>query len=175
MSIIVIVQAQMRQERGWDRPELPIGIWEAAGSVIGNASGGTKVVQVNLRTLNQGPVGLAYSLEQLHATDGVEVTGVAEVLISGFGVEGQSSSFSFALNIFATDGGVASVQKFSFETPLFMGVSVSPAASNGLSVILDNEDLIQLDVLMRGYVWGPRSVLQLPGGYQRPAGSIFSA
>jgi len=175
VAIIEVVTAVQRPERGWDDPGYPIATWIAAGAVTGNATGGDRVIQVNLRTIGTQP-GLAFSLETLTILDTEGTAKNLSLLISNFEPSLVPSGiskvvlFPLVLAQHTTNVGYVPTRP---GLGLFMGVAVVVAVTTALSFRLLNADTEVLQVSCAGYTWGPRSVVQAPGGYRRPADGMF--
>lgn len=172
MTIIAVEPALQRQERGWDNASLPIAIWEASGSVTGDASGGNKVLQINLQTIGT-PQGLAYSLEQLMATDTEDNNQDLGLLVANFAVIGVSWRYQIRLSFGSAASASAITLGTSDRPALFLGLIQQAATTASLSFLLPNVLNAVLSILCRGYIWGPRSVSTLEGGYQRPPAGMF--
>ena len=175
MSIISSVTAIRRQERGWDDPGYPIAIWTVVGSVLGDASGGQKRIQVNLASPGT-PVGLAYSIETIDVesseTDDLHILieAVNFDATQALGVSRHidlTSSAATGVTI-ATVGIAAGLQR-----PWFLGVAVDPTVSAAVTLQTQNGDGDTVLAALAGYLWDPRSVLQAPGGYRRPPDGMF--
>lgn len=177
MTIAAVIQAIRRQERGWDNPGYPTGIWEAAGTVAGNVSGGNRVIQINLRSTTGLPVGIAYSLEELMVRDGDGVAKVGDYQSTNFRIAGGVvTQWRRFINLAVPASATIAIQNAESHTrPVFLGVVSSPSVAASITVSFANVDGETLALIARGYMWDPRSVLQLEGGYKRPTDGMFSA
>lgn len=175
MSVVSVVQAIRRQERGWDDPGYPIGIWQAEGVVNGDASGGTRAVQINFRSTSGLPRGLAYSLEQIMAWDTEGTAKTIEFQSVNLDPGFANRTWRYLLGIGAPNSATNTQLDVSDLRilKLFLGMAIDPTTAAGVSVIAANDDGEVISVIARGYIWEPRSVLQLPGGYRRPVDGMF--
>lgn len=171
MSLITVVVATQRQERGWDDPSLPIAVWQASGVAAGDGSGGIRALQVNLQTI-ETPAGLAYSLEQVSITDGDGNAKLVGVLIANLGR--LSGTWVVGIPLVVTDEANRAVIDLQDTRPsLFLGLVNAQQATASLSFVLANVASPSMGLNCSGYIWGPRSVATFPGGYQRPVGGMF--
>lgn len=176
MSIIVVVDAERRPERGWEDPGHPIATWLVAGRVTGNVSGGGMSVQVNLNSIGTQR-GLAYSLEHLMARDSRATAVNLKLLVSNlepiFIAVPVTRLYGFPM---IAIGGTSTEIVFEHKRAglgLFMGIAATISSISALTFQLDNADGETLEITCAGYIWGPRSVVQLPGGYRRPLDGMF--
>jgi len=173
MTIIAVADFTSRKERGWDHPGYPIGTWQAEGQVVGDASGGTRIVQMDLAKAFTPP-GLAFSLEWLTAADLAGIANVMRLAIIAFDADFASTrNYVFPLTVASGVTSAFSVGTRDLPRPIFLGISASAIAAAVLSWSLANLNTEVLTVHAGGYFWNPRSVAQLPGGYLRPPDGMF--
>lgn len=177
MTIAAVIQAIRRPERGWDNPGYPTGIWEAAGSVTGDASGGNRVIQINLRSTSGLPVGIAYSLEELMVRDADGAASVGDYQTTNFRIAGgvQTQWRRFISLTVPSTATIALQNSESHIRPVFLGIAHANNVAASVTVSIINQDTEVLSAIARGYMWDPRSVLQAAGGYRRPVDGMFQA
>lgn len=174
MTLITVLDAERRQERGWDDPGYPIGIWTRGTVISHDASGGSAIAQVNLTTPDV-PEGLAYSLEafkyKTSATSNVDLM----IQAVNFDItEGLSIPRGYQMGSFSgTGSGDDAMPLGRLDIPWFLGVVVDRTITAALSIITANVTGKTSVFHVAGYVWGPRSVLQVAGGYRRPPDGMF--
>lgn len=175
MTAATLVDVRYRQERGWDDPGYPIGIWRAGAIVNGDASGGLRVVQVNLRTFTGLPIGNAWSLEHITAFDTEPTPKNLMLTVSGVeaAIDGTRHSWVVPMVLPNAEANTMLGPDGQGGLPLFLGVAISPLAAAAVLFTLANDDGENLSVTCEGYFWSPRSVLKAPGGFRRPVDGMF--
>lgn len=152
---------------GFEAIQLPIGAWQASGSVTGDVSGGTREFLVIFRTTGDPVSAMAYSLEDLSVQDTDVSTKQLNVSTSGFKLLKQRR-----MTIGTPSGGnVASLLNLWDVLPLFMG-QLQGISGAQLRISTSNVNLDDLIVSAEGYMWDARTILA-PGGYLRPTNSAF--
>ena len=73
---------EYRRYGGYDDRRLPTALWKAQGTVIGDASGGTRLIQFAFNLATAVPLSRLYSLEAMYATDGDNIQKVVRVISS---------------------------------------------------------------------------------------------
>jgi len=171
MSVIAQIVVESRRYSGWIDPRYPIGYWQAALNVTGDATGGL----LGIDLVFQGPVPPAlnsqmYSVERLDATtaDGVSrAVSIEAVNMAGPANQGFLQRYAFNLDR-STGLGRASLRADQLDLlPWFLGSQRTPGITASLSLVAENIDTIVYTFEAEGYRWGARSVL-VDGGPQRP-------
>lgn len=173
MSVSATVGISLRRERGWDLPEYPIATWEVGGQITGDGSGGTMAVQVNLKAAGV-PVGNMWSLEELFVvTTNSGVSVGAQIRLSGIeSPEPDNPSMQFIVPLVSPSGTTALMAELL--TPrLFIGRGSSTAAAAAIVASIGNSNATTFDIIARGYMWDPRSILTAQGGPRRPPDGMF--
>lgn len=173
MSIETIVEYRTRRERGYDDPSYPIGVWECSGRVTGDSSGTAMRVFMALKPAGVQP-GNAFSLEQYALVNADHTLGPVSLQLSGMEIPGPGTQ-TIEYYIDAQNFSVTTDDAAPITSPkLFLGMAPYQAVAGGLQWSLANSSGQNFDVWARGYIWGPRSILQSVGGYRRPSDGMFS-
>jgi len=175
MSIIAVIEPDFEFWQTGSDPGLPEGVWRATGVVTGDVSAGFQQLQVDFQKSTEPLSARMWSLEMIgaHCSNGItsmavtaanlgEVLNAAPVVGLGFSVE-----FTQADSL----GELPRGRDFAF-LPWFLGAPRVRGVSAGISFSTFNVLGLQLDIWMRGYIWGPRSQT-VQGGPRRPVGSVF--
>lgn len=183
MTIAVLTPVEFR---GWGgvpgQPAMPIGQWFKRVSLVGDASGGSKTLELAFSVSAPGSPLTAdsFSLEQLsiHSTSNADATALVLTIALGRVNRGSlvPSGFDYAVELISIGGSSESAAQADMMAPLrglFLGQPETSDSSATLGVRVTNVDLEVLTVEAQGYVWGPRS-LSTPGGPLRPAGALFA-
>jgi len=158
----------------------PSATWEAAGAILGDASGGDMQVSVQFTTFTDRLSGQIFSLEQLSIR--LSATGANSIRIatSGFRsfITGLPYIETWVTNTISIDDTLAGqALELGVATPhILLGqqsVSLPVILAATLNVSRDNIDTDTMQVGFRGYVWDPRAT-QVAGGPKRPAEGLFS-
>jgi len=165
-----------RMWRGYDDPGLPVGMYIAQNSVVGNASGGDMIVFFDFKGEGQPVSGRFFNLEQMNVFHSSATTQTGHLVINNFETLGPVGLVNrqWLLRLSSNANGVAAQDNLRYlPLPLFMG-SAAPVADLAatLEVGVDNIDLSSLTVTIQGYIWEPRSV-QAEGGLRRPVDSLY--
>lgn len=178
MAVTVITEADFEfWQTGVDRG-LPEQAWRAAASVTGDATGGAMALQVDFQKATNPLSARMWSLELLAATASVAVTGM---LVSAFNMgivraAAPTVGVGFSVDMAAAAGGGVEALRARDLTflPWFLGAPRQRGLAAGITIAVSNTDMAILDIVLRGYVWGPRSQT-FEGGPRRPVGSVFGA
>ncbi len=179
MTVVVQQVVEGRRYSGWLDPRYPIGYWQAAKSLLGDASGGTLAIDLLFQTAN-GPERLnsqMYSVERF-STTGSTPSG-RDMIIKAVNMGGPANQ-GFKQEYFVnTDGlvatnGSALLARDIVIVPWFLGSQRIAGTVASLSIIVANPDGVTIDFEAEGYVWSPRSVL-VDGGPQRPPTGLYRA
>ncbi len=178
MSVIGQIVVESRRYSGWVDPRYPIGYWQAALSVTGDASGGI----LGLDLVFQGAVPPAlnsqmYSVERLGMTMGRNSDETARlVAVNMAGPRNKGFEHQYSIELIAQTGNARSAiegNQLSF-LPWFLGSQRTPGVVASLSAVFVNTDTIVYTIEAEGYRWSPRSVL-VDGGPQRPPTGLYRA
>jgi len=175
---------------GYDAPELPIGIWFARATSIGDGTSGQHLVVLQFQ-----PTSTPLRDSNIYSCEQLTITRRRSSGTISFVVEVQSRNLGFDVNLEAGIGSqgdlpfawvmvgpqavgptteVASVPPEVLRTPLrwMLGQQVSTAQETGVEVVMDNIDLSEVDIVGAGYIWGSRS-RSVEGGPQRPLRGVW--
>lgn len=164
--------------RGWDNPQLPIGIWRASVVTVGDASGGLMIGRINFAVEGDPLSGEIFNLEQLTSfiSDSTTRFGFFTTINMA---PGQGSNFVnriWRLEWRDTDAAGAGALADGLPIlPIFLGGRqlISSSSPSSLDVKLVNlTAAASLSVTAMGYIWSGRSVLA-EGGPLRPASALF--
>jgi len=184
VTVFIDITPTLRGWSGFAEPSLPIGIWTAAATVLGDASGGSRTGTVVFKTDNTPPVARLWNLEQFDAFD-EDATPLAGDLIwngwdllpgatsEGSGVHG-GVGIGVAFQASPIAGAVVSSLSLALygALPILLGVPAATVSSTTLQFRVANSDGLNLRMRFQGYVWSNRA-FQVPGGPQRPATSLW--
>jgi len=171
-------RVDVRPYSGYDNPSLPIAAWIAQAGIVGDASGGDLFINFEFRGADDNQVSELFNLEQMAidtssgaaAEDLLMDTRNMDSLAQNRPVSDQRWAISLA-NIISGEG-VALPMTRSNILPIWLGAPNGVEGESGLRFQFDNVDLQLYQIVIQGYIWGPRSVLA-QGGPQRPVGGLF--
>lgn len=178
MSIAAGIAIESRRYSGWIDPRYPIGYWQGALSLVGNASGGIIGLDLVFQPATSPALNRQlYSVERFSATqnDGTDLDySVAAINMGGPSNVGFLHQYAVRM-IGRGGGGSGSLAGNDFTfLPLFLGSQRSPGTTASFTLV----GLNILDVLVtfeaEGYRWDPRSIL-VDGGPQRPPTGLYKA
>jgi len=172
LSVIGQIVVESRRYSGSLDARYPIGYWQAALSVSGDATGGLVGIDLVFQTAN-GPARLnsqLYSVERFSAVqnDGTsKVLTIAAVNMAGPRNRGFNHEYTVAMTG-RTGGGRAALAAEALNlVPWFLGSQRTPGIVASLSLVTSNVDTVITTFEAEGYRWSARSVL-VDGGPQRP-------
>jgi len=177
MAVVGQQVIESRRYSGWTDPRYPIGYWQAALTVAGDASGGSLAIDLVFQTAAPSLLNSQmYSVERIGISTNDAVNRnmqVAPVNMGGPLNQGFSAGYTFLMD--AITGVVRSSSRASMFTmlPWFLGQQRQAGTTASLSLIADNLDTILFTFEAEGYRWAPRSVL-VDGGPQRPPTGLYA-
>lgn len=176
MALVGQIVVESRRYSGWVDPRFPIGFWQAALSVTGDATGG--LLAIDLVFQSAFPVFLnsqMYSVERLGVVilDGVSRSVNVEA-VNMAGPANQPFLQRYSFNTDVTTGlGRTSIRANQLGIlPWFLGSQREAGTTASLSLVTDNVDTIAYTFEAEGYRWSARSVL-IDGGPQRPPTGLY--
>lgn len=173
MTIITVLDAALRKERGWDFPGYPEGVWTASAIISHDASGGQATFQVNLQSAGV-PEGNAFSIETFNYRTNNAASVELVVQAANFDFSGGvSQSRGYRMDDFALATGDSVLVDGQWKPPWFLGVVVDRTIAAALSIVTPNITGKVSVADLSGYFWTPRSILQIGGGYRRPSDGMF--
>jgi len=179
MSTSAIFRVETRPYSGYAEPAFPIASWIAQGSIIGNATGGSATIVLQISAGEATPVSEMYNLEQLHVDTQAPVTEqiiMATQFMDNLAPNRPAAEQSWVIPLTTTganDSVMALIQNAGL--PIWLGAPLAvfgAGVSSALTFEWQNVNLQASEVTAQGYIWGPRSVLA-PGGPQRPPFGLF--
>lgn len=171
MAIVAQTLVENRRYSGWTDPRYPIGYWQAALVLIGDASGGA----LGIDLVFQGALApflnsQMYSVERfsIGTSDSVDRAMIIHAVnMSGPSNEGFAHEYSVLVENVPGAPGTAVEPDSQIIVPWFLGSQRTVGITSSLSLRSDNVDLVSFRLEAEGYRWSARSVL-VDGGPQRP-------
>jgi len=175
MSIIDVNDITYRKFSGYEDPRYPSGMWLGEGLVTGDGSGGDSTVQIDFSKAAGLRNSQYYSLEEIFAVKGNNVSAAGDMLVTNFDVGDELIGRRYHFLLLATEGGVSNLtlSPTAGTLRMFLGQQSTPNSAQSISFIIDNTNLIDFAVRIGGYVWSARSS-SVPGGPQRPPTGLYS-
>jgi len=171
VSIYGTATLSYRPWRGFDEPQLPTQWWVIYGTVLGDSSGGSRIIDAYFGYAAQALNSRSYSLETWNAIDTENVArGVQVNFISFDGVGGFAHSPNLDFPMVVSDGIARTDRKINI--PVWIGQPATTVANAQLRVTVPNTNGATFSYVAGGYVWSPRSMMA-PGGFQRPMQGIY--
>ena len=178
MAVIGQIVVESRRYSGWLDPRYPIGYWQAALSVTGDATGGALAIDLVFQGATEPRLNSQmYSVERF----GIKSNDVADrdMIVAAVNMGGpanQGFQHTYTVRVdFVTDTGQSSLVPSGLNMlPWFLGSQRTPAVTASLSLIADNIDPVMITFEAEGYRWSARSVL-VDGGPQRPPTGLYRA
>lgn len=153
---------------------MPLGIWRATESVIGDASGGVEEIDIRFQFTDGPRSSLLFSLEQYHVSATRASAGTVRMQTLNMDRQDPTTLptpiWSVPL-LPASQGGVATAD--AERGRLFLG---APSGPNETSILLFSLNNVLNDILhvtAGGYYWGPRSI-NAEGGPSKPLEGLYS-
>lgn len=174
MTLITVIDASYRKERGWDFPGYPEGVWTAGTVISHDASGGSAIAQVNLATAGV-PEGQAFSIETLSYQ--TNDTGALDFLVrpTNFDITGGLTiARGYQLENQNQTEPLAVVEPEGLAPHWFLGQIVDRSIASAISIQIRNTTGKVSIFHIGGYMWTPRSILQAEGGYRRPPDGLYA-
>lgn len=172
MAVVAQIVVESRRYSGWLDPRYPIGYWQAALSVIGDATGGNLAIDLLFQPAFPAFLNSQmYSVERfaLRSTESSDrVVSISTVNMGGPSNLVFSNEYAVQIRSIANVTTAAAGQDQSQNlVPWFIGSQRQAGTSASLSLITSNLDGITFKLEAEGYRWSARSVL-VDGGPQRP-------
>jgi len=177
VAIIGQIVVESRRYSGWIDPRYPIGYWQAALTVTGDASGG----DLGIDLVFQGAIPPAlnsqlYSVERFAISSDESadrVVKVSAVGMAGPANQGFRQSYAILVPTLTAQGqGRARGDQFTM-LPWFLGSQRTPGVTASFSLVSRNVNTVAVDFEAEGYRWSARSVL-VDGGPQRPPTGLYA-
>ncbi len=177
MSLAAQIAIESRRYSGWTDPRYPIGYWQAALRLTGNASGGLLGIDLLFQLATAERLNSQmYSVERLTVTSASSVNRIVKIAASNMGGPGNvafTHQYSVELRAFTNVAGSALLGADLTFIPWFLGSQRQPAQTGSVSLIAENIDGVEFTFEAEGYRWSPRSVL-VDGGPQRPPTGLYA-
>lgn len=175
MTVIAEIEVNVREFSGWNEPQFPSGYWSAGGQVLGDASGGSMGIQVNFSRATSLRNSQFYSLEQFSAWQQVGTLDNAHLSFANFDLgRGSGIERKFSVVFIATQAGFSPIQGSDITAlrGLFLGRQFDPNTTTSMSLLMDNNNTVFVNLRAEGYIWDARSVA-VAGGPQRPLTGLY--
>lgn len=173
MSIISIVRPKFRTWSG-QGGAYPLATWFLRGGVTGDASGGSRIVQIDFRAGTVPPNGLLWSLEELTAQDSQNTSKSGFAASFNNDVDPATGIGTIFGVIFLLEAvGPSTVARMApddqtfFRLGHFLGRQNTPGVAAGIQVTLANVNGATITMGAGGYVWD-RIANSVRGGPLRP-------
>jgi len=176
MTVIGDSGISQRMWRGYDDPGLPVGMYLASQTVVGDVSGGNMLIIFTFRDEAEPVSGRFYNIEQLEVMrSGAPINGFLQSI--NFEAVGPTGLVNFERRLRLEDDrgtfGNALDPGASVRFPLFLGSAQAVAAlTASVNIGFPNADALVLAVSIQGYIWEARSILAV-GGLRRPLDSLY--
>jgi len=171
MSIVGQIVIESRRYSGWLDPRYPIGYWQAALALTGDATGGSLgidlVIQPAIPAFLNSQI---YSVERFSIFSTETTSRVVRVGATNMGgPSNKGFSHQYAVSLETIKGVAASalLAESLAMLPLFLGSQRVAGTTAAFSLLTDNVNDLPFTLEAEGYRWSPRSVL-VDGGPQRP-------
>jgi len=166
-----------RPWRGYTDPGLPVGMWIAQGTILGDASGGNQIINFVFKGEGE-PLGARfYNVEQVeaHMTRNIGATVNAAMVLTNFDIVGPTGLVNRIVRVpLDTDGVTDSALTItSLHLPIFLGRPQLVDLPTELTLRAFNTLNETLFFTAQGYIWEPRSLL-VEGGLRRPVDSLYA-
>ena len=174
MSVVADFPLIQRPWKGYSDPGLPVGMWVAQGTILGDASGGSQAVIFTIKGEGQ-PLGARfYNVEQVECNFTDQGNFPAELSIQNMDVIGSTGLVTRRLHFdLLTDGVTNSgLQTNTIHVPIFLGRPQLIGIAAELVFATPNQLNETLFATAQGYIWEPRSLLT-DGGLRRPLDSLY--
>jgi len=157
-------------------PRLPVAIWYMQGAVAGDASGGTRTVQIVLNAAGATRTGRSWSIETCEIEDSHNADQDAIIFSQNTDVIGPGltnpiqQSFSQIIRSDGFGSPACATQADHLHPRIYIGAQGASANPAAVSAVLINRDGETMGVYMSGYEWGPE-VINL--GALKPADGLI--
>ena len=171
MAVVTLTNARRHVWAGDVDPRYPIAMWFAQTVLLGDGSGGTNSITIQLAIAAADVVDA-----NLFSVEVVDLLSSAEAAVAG--VIRSTNLADIGMNvgvlISASDAGVgvASMRNDGGRIRRFLGHMGQPGLATGIVLITPNVTGVQITFEAQGYVWGSRS-RSIPGGPKYPPGALL--
>jgi len=171
VSVTHGVQVKHHVWGGDTDPSYPISTWFAQMVLMGDASGGTSSLLINLARSHSDVLDASFwSVEQIdcYATGNATVVGI----IRSTNLADVGMHVGIAMAATPLQIGSVSRRDPGGRIRRFLGHMGDPGLGCGISLVTQNTSGIQISFEAQGYQWGSRS-RSTPGGPKYPPGAIL--
>lgn len=171
MAIVGITDVRARKFSGYEDPRYPTGYHRTDFSVIGDATGGLAIAQLDFAKVSELRNSQYYSLDELRIVMFVGAIHIAEMEIFNFDSL-VTTRWSLALAVSDTGFASMSLQELGQATGIFLGQQEGPLAATAIQISVTNINGVLLRAMAGGYIWSARST-SVEGGPQRPPTGLY--
>jgi len=174
MSVVTEFPVLQRPWKGYADRSLPVGMWIAQGTQLGDATGGTQAVLFIFKAEGQ-PLGARfYNVEQIEVHATVAVSSDAEMSIQNMDVIGSTGLVTrrYHLDLITDSVTNIALRPPGGWLPIFLGRPQLVGISSELAFSAPNTLNETFFATAQGYIWEPRSLLN-DGGLRRPVDSLY--
>lgn len=174
MSVVADFPVIQRPWKGYADPGLPVGMWIAQGSILGDASGTAMSIIFVFKGEGEPLGGRYYNIEQLevHTTDDVRNDGGLQIV--NFDIVGSTGLITrtISLRLKGDDVTLSALEPGFMKFPIFLGRPQLVDLEAQVLIRTANDDGETFFATAQGYIWEPRSLL-VDGGLRRPVDSLY--
>jgi len=173
MTVAANFPVIQRPWAGYTDPGLPVGMWIAQGSLLGDASGGNQTIFFNFKGEGE-PLGARfYNLEQVevHSTRSVTQQN-GTINLDNFDIVGSTGLINRRILVSIFAEGTTNSSMPPLRLPIFVGRPQLVDLASDIALQMANVDLETIFFTGQGYIWEPRSLL-MDGGLRRPLESLY--
>jgi len=172
MALVGQIVVESRRYSGWLDPRYPIGYWQAALTVTGDATGGALSIDLVFQGAVSGVLNSQmYSVERFaifSEENANRIVGLQAVNMGGPDNEGFTGMYAIQMLSIQDVGSFGAANaRDTVIVPWFLGSQRRANLTASLSLTTQNIDTIPFKLEAEGYRWSARSVL-VDGGPQRP-------
>lgn len=174
MTISAVFPVIQRPWKGYEDRGLPVGMWIAQGTTLGDASGGANNVIFVFKAEGE-PLGARfYNIEQIEAHNTLPTNADAMLVIENFDIVGPTGLVNRRshFNLLASVSDAALSAQEHTLLPIFLGRPQLVGLSSQIRLEGTNTLNETQFFTAQGYIWEPRSLLE-DGGLRRPLDSLY--
>lgn len=175
MSVVATFPVLQRPWKGYEDRGLPVGMWIAQGSILGDASAGFASVFFIFKAEGEALGARFYNIEQLEVhTTRFTPSLAGGLVISNFDIISSTGLIDRSIHLEMEGDGDTDTNMLSQATrmPIFLGRPQLVDLEAQVQISTTNTLNETLFATAQGYIWEPRSLLE-DGGLRRPLDSLY--
>jgi len=175
MSVVADAVVRYYPFPGFEDPSLPAGSWAGVVVILGDASGGTRIGNLDFAPSGQAISSRMFSMEQVAISDEDNSAGNATINSIAMGKAGDINFDSFFATVAMIGGptfGTVDARDLEAFKGVFLGRQNRNSVATSLRITKANSDGDNLIFQAEGYWWDSRS-LNVRGGPSRPARGMY--